>query len=84
LNYGKESDKRGALYDIRIEGDAIAAGNDVRSDITTIDKGWLVSENWPAKEFKARKSGTSTVRIFVKPDSLQEMKLDKELRIRVE
>ncbi len=84
LLYGQEGSKSGPFYDVRIEGDAIAALRDVRVRRNLIDKdGWIVSEAWLARELRAQKEGISKVRIFVKPHFLQKMELEKEFSITV-
>jgi hypothetical protein len=84
LYFGREGTKSGPIYDVKVEGDSIALlqGARVRRDV--IDReGWLVSESWVAAELKARKEGTSKVRIFVKHHFLQNMELEKEFSITV-
>jgi|GEM_PF-1879637 len=84
LLYGQEGSKSGPFYDVRIEGDAIAALRDSRVRRNLIDKdGWIVSEVWLARELRAQKEGMSKVRIFVKPHFLQKMELEKEFSITV-
>lgn len=85
LYYGEEGSKSGPFYSIKIEGDSLISVNDVRSHCSTLDKdGWLVSKTRLGKEFKAQKTGWAIVRIFIKPHFLEELKLDREIRIKVE
>ncbi|MBP7526314.1 MAG: hypothetical protein KA801_00205 [Syntrophorhabdaceae bacterium] len=84
LQYGQEGSKSGPFYDVRIEGDAIAAVRDARVRRSLIDKdGWIVSEVWLARELRAQKEGMAKVRVFVKPHFLQKMELEKEFSITV-
>lgn len=84
LLYGQEGSKSGPFYDVRIEGDAIAALRDARVRRNLVDKdGWIVPEVWLARELRAQKEGISKVRIFVKPHFLQKMELEKEFSITV-
>lgn len=84
LHYGQEGSKSGPFYDVKVEGDSIAVLQDARVRRDVIDKdGWVVSETWLARELKARKEGTSMVRIYVKHHFLQNMELEKEFAITV-
>lgn len=84
LLYGQEGSKSGPFYDVRIEGDAIAALRDARVRRNLIDRdGWIVSEVWLARELRAQKEGMAKVRVFVKPHFLQKMELEKEFSITV-
>lgn len=82
--YGKEGSKSGPFYDVKIDGDAIAPLRDVRANFLSMDKdGWLVLETMLAKEFRAQKPGSATIRVSIKPHFLEKMTLDRELTVTV-
>ncbi len=84
LYYGKEGSKSGPFYDIKLEGDALVSLRSIKAHRVTLDKdGWLASDTMLGKEFRAQKPGTATIKVFVKPHFLEQMKLDRELAIRV-
>ncbi len=82
LYCGREGTKSGPFYDVKVEGGsiAVAQGTTVRRDIIDRD-GWLVSEAWVAAELRAKKAGTSSVRVYVKHHFLQNMELEREFSI---
>jgi hypothetical protein len=84
FSYGREGSKSGPFYDVRVEGGALAPLRDARVPVLSMDNdGWLVPDTALAKEFRAQKPGRATIKVFIKPHFLEEMKLDRELTITV-
>ncbi len=82
--YGKEGSKSGPFYNVRADGDVLAPLRDARTPVLSMDSdGWLVQDAALAKEFRAQKPGPATIKVFIKPHFLEEMKLDRELAITV-